>query len=78
MYDKGEGVAQDFLKARECYELAAKQGHTGAQYNLAHMYLKGDGGEKNLMISKEYFRQACDSGSQKGCDDYKRLNKSEE
>ena len=44
MYHEGQGVAQDFTKAREWFELAAAQGNAQAQYNLAQMYRKGQGG----------------------------------
>ncbi|NDH33360.1 MAG: sel1 repeat family protein, partial [Betaproteobacteria bacterium] len=41
MYDKGEGVAQDYKEAVRWYLLAAKQGDPDAQYNLALKYDKG-------------------------------------
>jgi TPR repeat protein len=34
MYEKGEGVKQDFQKAIRYYTLAADQGHIEAQNNL--------------------------------------------
>ena len=34
----GHGVTQDYAKARHFYELAAEQGHAGAQYNLGYLY----------------------------------------
>ena len=43
MYEKGQGVTQDYNKAFEMYELAAKQGLASAQYNLGRMYYYGKG-----------------------------------
>ena len=43
MYDKGQGVAQDYNKAAELYTLAANQGDASAQNNLGLMYDKGQG-----------------------------------
>ena len=41
MYDKGDGVRQNFPKAFRWYRLAAKQGNVSAQFNLGLMYYKG-------------------------------------
>ena len=43
MYDKGDGVRQNFPKAVRWYRLAAKQGNVSAQFNLGLMYYKGEG-----------------------------------
>jgi TPR repeat protein len=39
MYDQGLGVAQDYGDAAKWFRLAADQGNTVAQFNLANMYL---------------------------------------
>ncbi len=43
MYDIGQGVAQNYHEAVKWYRLAARQGDTMAQYNLALMYDIGQG-----------------------------------
>lgn len=42
MYEKGEGVEQDYEHAAELYLEAARQGNADAQNNLAFMYFKGE------------------------------------
>ena len=43
MYDKGQGVIQDYKQSVKWYRKAAEQGNVRAQYNLAIMYRKGRG-----------------------------------
>ena len=42
-YASGEGVAQDYALAAQCYTEAAEQGHSLAQLNLAALYERGQG-----------------------------------
>ena len=74
MYDKGEGVRQDYLKARQWYEKAANQGYAQAQFNLGVIYYHGKGVRQNIATAKELFGKACDNGFQEGCDNYRKLN----
>ena len=46
-YEKGVGVAKNAKEAFRLYGLAAKQGHSEAQNNLARCYEKGIGVEKD-------------------------------
>ena len=74
MYTQGEGVLQDFEKAKFWFEKAEIQGHTEAKYNLGVIYANGTGGvKKDKELAKEFFRQACDNGLKEGCDAYKKL-----
>ena len=41
MYNKGEGVAQDYAEAVKWYRRAADKGFAFAQYNLGVMYDRG-------------------------------------
>ncbi len=41
MYERGEGVPQDYAKAVKWYRKAAEQGHAEAQGNLGLMYVGG-------------------------------------
>ena len=43
MYNKGEGVPQDFKEAVKLYRKAAEKGGVFAQYNLGIRYAKGQG-----------------------------------
>ncbi len=43
MYEKGNGVPQDYKEAVRWYRLAAEQGDADAQYNLGLMHAKGRG-----------------------------------
>ena len=43
MYDLGQGVLENKNQAVYWYKLAAEQGHSEAQYNLAISYYKGTG-----------------------------------
>lgn len=64
--------AADFTKAKRL----AEQGNAQAQYNLGEMYIEGNGVAKYYTnIAKEWFVKASDNGNQKGCDEYKNLNK---
>ena len=74
MYERGEGVRQDYTQARHWYEKAAKQGNAMAQSNLGVMYERGEGVRENSATAKEWFGKSCDNGYQKGCDSYRRLN----
>jgi TPR repeat protein len=40
LYKNGRGVSKDYTAALELYRKAAKQGHVGAQANLAEMYYR--------------------------------------
>ena len=73
MYDKGQGVRQDYAQAVQWYRKAAEQGDAQAQYNLASMYEQGQGVRQDSALAQEWYGKACDSGNQKGCDNYRRL-----
>ena len=75
LYDTGDGVKQDYTKARQWYEKAAAQEYVNAQGMLGVMYELGVGVERNITTAKEWFKRACDNGDQRGCDAYSRLNK---
>ncbi len=43
IYDKGQGVPQDYAQAMQWHRRAAEQGHAGGQNNLGVMYHEGQG-----------------------------------
>jgi TPR repeat protein len=66
-YDRGEGVAQDFLKAMSLYIQACEGGDTMGCYNLGHMYVKGEGVKEDSSEAFKYFTKACMGGDVDSC-----------
>jgi TPR repeat protein len=62
MYNKGQGVPQDFAEAAEWYRRAAEQGHADAQFNLGFLYVNGQGIPQNYAESSEWYRRAAEQG----------------
>ena len=60
--DRGDGVPQDQVKAREGYRKAADLGSTKAMLNLGVLYVKGQGGDTNAAEGYRWIRKAADSG----------------
>ncbi|MBQ7682075.1 MAG: sel1 repeat family protein, partial [Oscillibacter sp.] len=58
------GVAQDYAKARHCYEQAAAKGNVTALYNLAYLYEFGQGVSINYAKALEYYQKAADGGDE--------------
>ena len=58
MYDDGKGVLQDYAEAVRWYKLAAAQGDSGAQNNLASMYFKGKGVAQDYVRTHMWFNLA--------------------
>ena len=57
--------AKNFESAVQYYSLAAEWGNAEAQYNLGCCYEKGDGVEKDLKETVEWFRKAAEQGLEK-------------
>ncbi|MDK2070534.1 tetratricopeptide repeat protein, partial [Aliarcobacter butzleri] len=74
LYGNGQGVKQDFKKAKEWYEKAAAQGDVQAQYNIGFLYGNGQGVKQDKRIAKQWFGKACDGGAQIACNNYRILN----
>lgn len=62
MYDKGEGVAQNFHQAAKWYLAAAINGHVEAQYSIAMMLDAGEGIEKNSVEAAKWYLCAANNG----------------
>lgn len=58
-------VAKDATKAIRWYLRAADAGHTGAQYNLGLMYLKGEGVSRNTLKGLGWVTKAAECGDEK-------------
>ena len=62
MYNKGEGVTQDFKTALKWYTLAAEQGNADAQTMLGLMYNQGKGVIQDYVHTHMWFNIAASSG----------------
>jgi len=62
MYEKGEGVKQNYTEAFNWYKLAAKNGNADAQYNLAMLYYEGKGICKNDKEAFKWLQEAAAKG----------------
>ncbi len=61
-FANGEGVARDYRQAVECYQKAAAQGHSAAQFNLGLMYWQGRGVARDEAEARVWLRIAADQG----------------
>ncbi len=62
MYDKGQGVRQNFKKAVNWYQKAAEQGHPEALYELGVMYAEGQGIEQDFIEAYKLLSIAAKAG----------------
>lgn len=62
IYDRGQGVPQDYAEATRWYRLAAEQGDAVAQSNLAAMYADGKGVQQDYAEAIHWFRLAAAQG----------------
>ncbi|RGB40147.1 kinase-like domain-containing protein [Rhizophagus diaphanus] len=65
-YDQGIGTEININKACELYQKAANLGHSSSQYNLADMYLYGDGVNKDHNKAFEYSEKSAEAGHSGG------------
>jgi hypothetical protein len=63
LYENGEGVAQDYVKAREWYEKAAGNGNTDAMANLGWLYQNAQGVAQDYVKARELYQKAADNGN---------------
>ena len=62
MYDRAQGVPQDFIAAVGWYRKAADQGHEASQFNLGATYYMGEGVPQDYVAAVGWFRRAADQG----------------
>lgn len=62
-YLQGKGLKEDYYKAKDHFEVAAKAGFSAAQYYLATLYQNGQGVEKNDTTAAEWYQKAADQGN---------------
>ena len=59
---RGEGVAEEKVEAARTIRLAAEQGESTAQFNLAMMYATGEGVPEDYVQAARWFRLAAEQG----------------
>ena len=62
-YASGEGVAQDYTQAAQCYSQAAEQDHSLAQLHLAMLYWQGQGVARDEAKSLMWMTKAAKLGN---------------
>jgi uncharacterized protein len=63
LYENGDGVPRDFVKARQWYEKAAAQGEAKAQFYLGMQSAYGEGGPMDLVQAHMWYSLAAGSGN---------------
>jgi hypothetical protein len=63
MYDKGQGVPQDYAEAVKWFRLAAQKGIASEQNNLGTMYANGQGVPQDVVKAHLWFNLASASGN---------------
>src|SRR6516225_1417378 len=62
LYDNGQGVTQDYVRAREWYEKAADEGNAEAMFNLGLLYANGQGVTQDYVRAREWYEKAAEKG----------------
>jgi hypothetical protein len=74
MSELGQGVPQDFVRARDLYRRACEGGELVGCTNLGLMYEEGLGGEQDLGEARGRYQIACEGSEQLACDLLASLN----
>ena len=72
LYERGEGVSQDYAEAAKWFRLSADQGYAMAQYRLGLLCLHGYGVVRDEVEALTWFKLASDRGhvyaqTKRGC-----------
>jgi TPR repeat protein len=62
LYANGQGVTQDYVRAREWYEKAAEKGFPRAMGNLGVLYHNGQGVTQDYVRAREWYEKAAEKG----------------
>ncbi len=62
IYERGQGVEQNYIQSVYWYQLAALQGLPAAQFNLGNAYARGNGVAVNDQEAIRWWRKAADQG----------------
>jgi len=63
LYDQGQGVAQDYERARDWYQKAVAAGNVEAMNNLGALYADGHGVAKDYQQARLWYEKAAAAGS---------------
>jgi len=58
LYEMGEGVTKDLVKAFQWYKKSAEQGYPESRYKMGWMYSNGSGVRQDLYLSAKWYRIA--------------------
>jgi TPR repeat protein len=67
LYDTGNGVEHDKVKAAALYRAACDGGDAPGCNSLGRMYFYGEGVAKDKMMAAQLYQKACDGGVAGGC-----------
>src|SRR5262245_6778407 len=62
LYQYGQGVAQDYVKARDWYEKAAANGYANAMFSLGGLYQNGQGVAQDYAKAREWYEKGAAKG----------------
>ena len=62
LYEKGDGVVQDYVEARNWYLKAAERGDIDAQFNLGLLYATGQGIPQDYVEARNWWLKAAEQG----------------
>ena len=74
MYQNGQVVEKDAIRAKELYTLSVDQGNAEAQYNLGLLYALGDGIETSYSKARELWTKAAAQGNELAIEGLKKLD----
>ena len=66
-YHDGDGVKQDFSKARTLYIEAAELESNDARLNLGYLYFMGQGVKQDYVQARKWYEKAAENGSRDAC-----------
>jgi TPR repeat protein len=64
MYERGDGVVQDYKEAMRLYLLSAAQGNAIAQFRIGYLYEKGWGVTQDDAQAVQWYGKAAAQGNQ--------------
>jgi hypothetical protein len=73
LYERGEGIEKDYLKAMGLYRKSCEQLDSLGCTRLAMLFEKGLGIEKDLASALQLYKEACKLGEPSACDRQKVL-----
>jgi hypothetical protein len=74
MYERGNGVAQDYEEAMKYYQLAAAQGNDVAIFRIGYLYEKGFGVPRDYASALEWYKKAAGLGNAPAMTGIDRIN----